>query len=56
MSPNLVHFKAHPRGFDGELKIGHKDELFGGKEKGLFDGRRRGEKAIGVQGLRRLDS
>ena len=40
-----------------KLDLGrHKEELFGGKKKGLFDGRRRGEKVIGVQGLRGLDS
>ena len=49
MSPNFVYFKAHPRGFDG----GAINRTSGDIKKGLFDG---GEKEIGVQGLRGLDS
>ena len=52
MSPNLVYFKAHPRGFDGGAING----ISGDIKKRLFDERRRGEKEIGVQGLRGLDS
>ena len=52
MSPILVYFKAHPRGFErGPINRTSRDIIWG------LLGRRRGEeKAIGVQGLRRLDS
>ena len=36
MSPNLVCFKAYPRGFDGGYKLDlgrHKEELFGQGEE-----------------------
>ena len=51
MSPNLIYFKVHLRGLEGAI-----NGISGDIKRRLIDGRRKGEKAIGVQGLRGLDS
>ena len=51
MSPNFVYFKVHSRG----LEVGAINWSLEDLRRGFFTGRRRGEKAIGVQGLRGLD-
>ena len=52
MSPILVYFKAHSRGFEWGAINGTSGDIIGR----LLERRREGEKAIRVQGLRRLVS
>ena len=55
--PNLINFKANPRGFHGGYKLNlerHKRGLDIGKGVGFSKGERVGN-VIGVQGLRGLD-
>ena len=57
VSPNLINFKAHLRGFHGGYKLDlerHKRRLEIGKVAG-FSKRERVGNVIGVQGLRGLD-